>query len=32
MAKKELSNPSTGYFCVIAGRGSTGNINAAWLE
>ena len=32
MAKKELSNPSTGYFCVIAGKGSTANINAAWYE
>ena len=32
MAKKELSNPFTGYFDFSAGRGTTCNINAAWYE
>ena len=32
MAKKELSDPKDGYFCVIAGTGTTSNINASWYE
>ena len=32
MAKKELSNISTGYFCCYAGMGATCNIYATWYE